>query len=196
MEVVMTMYMTLMPAIIAGILTMVWCKLPILPSLNKPIDGGIHLWDGRRLFGDNKTWKGLLGYLIMNVMTALLWGGIIGKSARLLQHNYFYKNMQNHLPYNLLLGILLGLGYALFELPNSFLKRRLDIVPGKTDSGLRKIFFVFMDQADSVVGCALVVWLFYDIGWGIFLLFIVVGAGTHILINILLYFLHLRKNMF
>ena len=37
--------------------------------------------------------------------------------------------------YNLLIGALLGLFYALFELPNSFLKRRLDIKPGKTIKG-------------------------------------------------------------
>ena len=58
------------------------------------------------------------------------------------------------------------------------------------------MFFVILDQADSVFGVALVVWFFYPIGIGIYLLYILVGTVTHLLINMLLYFLHLRKNMF
>ena len=92
--------------------------------------------------------------------------------------------------------MLLGLGYSLFELPNSFLKRRLDITPGKSVSGFWKVFFIFLDQADSVFGVALVVWLFYPLGIGLYLLYVLVGAGTHLLLNMMLYFMHLRKNMF
>ena len=66
--------------------------------------------------------------------------------------------------YNILIGFLLGLGYSLFELPNSFIKRRLDIKPGKTTNGFKKMFFIFLDQADSVFGVCLVVCLFYKIG--------------------------------
>jgi len=32
---------------------------------------------------------------------------------------------------NALVGFALGFAYVLFELPNSFIKRRLDIAPGK-----------------------------------------------------------------
>mgnify|MGYP001393277506 CR=1 FL=1 len=93
-------------------------------------------------------------------------------------------------------GVLLGFGYALFELPNSFLKRRLDITPGKTISGGWKAFFIFLDQADSIFGCALVVWLFYDLGIGLYLLYVLIGALTHIIVNMLLYVCKLRKNPF
>ena len=37
-------------------------------------------------------------------------------------------------------ALLLGLGYSLFELPNSFLKRRLGIEEGKTAKGFKKYF--------------------------------------------------------
>lgn len=53
-----------------------------------------------------------------------------------------------------------------------------------------------MDQADSVIGCAFVVWLFYDIGMLRFVKLVVLGAVTHIFVNMLLYLLGLRKNMF
>ena len=189
------MYITLLPTILAGIVVMIWCKLPILPIFAYPIDGGKNFIDGRRIFGDNKTWKGLLGYVLFNMIFTVLWGFIIsGKGAETL--DFFYQHNENSLSYNLMIGILLGLGYSLFELPNSFIKRRLDIRPGKTLTGPTKAFFVFLDQADSLFGVALVVWLFFPLGILLYLAFIVVGAATHLLLNMMLYFMKLRKNMF
>ena len=196
METIIFMYITLIPVILAGILTMIWCKLPILKFLKRPIDGGKCLRDGKRIFGNNKTWTGLCGYLITNILVFILWGLISQKSDYLQMHNYFYSYYNNIPSFNLLIGLLSGLAYALFELPNSFLKRRLDIRPGKSISGGWKVFFIFMDQADSVIGCALVVWMFHDIGLLTFIAFVLVGAITHMVLNMLLYILHLRKNMF
>ena len=42
---------------------MIWCKLPILNRLKTPIDLGKNFVDGKRIFGDNKTYKGLVGYV-------------------------------------------------------------------------------------------------------------------------------------
>ena len=137
----------------------------------------------------------MLGYILFNTLFSVLWGfACQGKALRDL--NFFYQYHENTIPFNLLIGVLLGLGYSLFELPNSFLKRRLDITPGKSISGFWKVFFIFLDQADSVFGVALVVWLFYPLGIGLYLLYVLVGAGTHLLLNMMLYFMHLRKNMF
>ena len=189
------MYVTLIPTVLAGIFVMLWCKLPILKAIAKPIDFGKNFADGRRIFGDNKTWKGMLGYILFNTLFSVLWGfACQGKALHDL--NFFYQYHENTIPFNLLIGVLLGLGYSLFELPNSFLKRRLDITPGKSISGFWKVFFIFLDQADSVFGVALVVWLFYPLGIGLYLLYVLVGAGTHLLLNMMLYFMHLRKNMF
>ena len=105
-------------------------------------------------------------------------------------------NNENTILFNLMLGILLGLGYALSELPNSFLKRRLDIEPGKTISGFKKIFFIFLVQADSVFGCTLVVAMFYPMSIVFYLMYVLVGSATHLIMNMLLYFMKLRKNMF
>ena len=189
------MYITLAPTILAGIFNMIWVKLPVLNALKKPVDGCHTLGDGRRIFGDNKTWKGIAGYLILNALFAVLWG-LLCSQTDLNRLNLFYISRGNTVPYNLLIGVLLGLGYSLFELPNSFLKRRLDIEPGKTVKGFWKVFFILLDQADSIFGVALVVWLFYDIGILLYLGFVALGAITHLLLNMLLYFAHLRKNMF
>lgn len=195
LKIVLSMYITLMPTLLSGILTMIWCKLPILSFLKHPIDRGKNWIDHKRILGDHKTWYGLVGYLISNIIITILWGKLVREYIFLQEHNYFYMEYQNTVIYNFFIGILLGLAYSLFELPNSFIKRRFDIVPGKSGGGRAKVFFIFLDQADSIIGCTLVVWLMYDIGLKLFLGFIVLGAFTHIVVNILLYFLKLRKNI-
>ena len=190
---IVKMYMTLLGPILAGVVNSIFCKLNILNSLKKPLDFNKKI-KGKRIFGDNKTWKGLLGYIFFNIIFMVL-VGIIYKATNIEHLNFFYINHKNTLTYNILVGALLGLFYALFELPNSFMKRRLDIKPGKTIKGPKKYFFIFLDQADSVFGVALVVWMFYPIGIKVYLLYIFVGAVTHLLINMLLYLLHLRKNL-
>lgn len=189
------MYVTLGPVILAGIFNMIFCKLKVLKFMQVPMDGGRVLSDGNRVLGDNKTWKGFLGYLIFGTVFTVIWGFAI-RNTSLNSLDFFYMNNENTLTFNLIVGVLLGFAYALFELPNSFIKRRLGITPGKPATGLKKAIFVFVDQADSIFGCALVVWLFYDLGILRYLGFVVVGAVTHIIFNMLLYFAHLRKNMF
>lgn len=192
---ILIMYITLFPPILSGILNMIWCKTNILKILSYPMDFNKDFIDKKRIFGDHKTWKGFIGYIVLNIITAIIWG-IICNKVSLNNMNYFYMNHSNTILFNLEIGILLGLGYSLFELPNSFIKRRLNIKEGKTITGFKKVFFIFLDQADSVFGCCLVVWLFHDLGIIKYLIYVLLGAGTHIVFNMLLYFAHLRKNMF
>ena len=46
----------------------------------------------------------------------------------------------------------------LSELPNSFLKRQLDIAPGAPGGGPAMLFFYVADQVDFLLGAWLVVW--------------------------------------
>ncbi len=196
MIIISKMYITLMPVIFAGVLNMVWCKLSVLNVLRKPIDGARCLSDGRRIFGDNKTWKGFFGMVMLGVTCSLLWGFLCDTSGYLLAHNFIYENYDNTPLYNLVIGALLGLAYAVFELPNSFIKRRFSITPGKTSKGFFKALFIFFDQADSIFGCVLVICLVYPMPLWMYFLYVFVGAITHVVINVLLYFSRLRKNMF
>ena len=97
----------------------------------------------------------------------------------------------------------LAIGAGINNLPTVIWIARLVSVPlavylGRLwkNKGFWKVFFIFLDQADSIFGVALVVWLFYDIGILLYLGFVAVGAVTHLILNMLLYFAHLRKNMF
>ena len=191
------MYITLLPVILAGIMNMVWCKIKVCDFLKKPIDFEKSFIDGKRILGENKTFKGFIGMIIFGILFSVLWGIILKSSASLSTYNYFYRNYDNTILYNTLTGALMGVSYALCELPNSFIKRRFDITPGKNDiNGFRKIFFIFFDQADSILGCVLVVCIFFPLPVWYYFVYVLVGALTHIILNVLLYLCHLRKNMF
>jgi hypothetical protein len=58
--------------------------------------------------------------------------------------------------YGYVIGILLGLGMTLGELPNSFVKRQLEIPPGKRKKGLLGVAFFLFDQVDLTIG----IWVF------------------------------------
>ena len=191
----MRTHATLGSAILAGILNMIWCKANFLKPLQKPIDFSKKFKDGKRIFGDNKTWKGFLGYILLNSLSMLALGFLFN-ACNWNDFSYIWQNHANEPIFNLWCGALIGLAYAAFELPNSFLKRRLDIKPGKTANGWKRVLFVILDQADSIFGICLVVCLFYHMSVPFYFLYILIGTTTHIILNMLLYFAHLRKNMF
>lgn len=193
MTTIVSLYISLLPVILTGVLTMIWCKTDLLPALAIPIDGGLCLSDGKRLFGKNKTWKGFLGYLVLGMFSAVGWGMICGK-FQLEPYNYFYFKHSNTLWFNLQIGFWLGLAYATFELPNSFIKRRFAIKEGKNTKGSKWLFFLLLDQTDSLFGCGLVLWYFYPLGWTGYLAVILLGALTHLGVNEGLYQLKLREN--
>lgn len=194
--VVVSMYITLMPVIFAGILTMVWCKLPVFQFAAKPMDGGLVFSDGRRLFGENKTWKGLFGYLLWGAVSGILWGIICHNVPFLEQNNFLYTNYPNQFSYNLMIGLAFGAAYALCELPNSFLKRRVGIQPGKPAGNNMSWLFFLLDQTDSLFGCVWILALVYPMSISFYCFFVFLGGITHIVINLCLYKLKLRKNLF
>ena len=138
---IVKMYVTLLAPIIAGIVNSIFCKSNTLNFLKKPMDFNKKFIDNKRIFGDHKTWKGFLGYIFFNIIFSILFS-LIWKYTKLEDLNFFYINHTNTLVYNLIIGFLLGVFYAVFELPNSFFKRRLDITPGKTITGKKKILFI------------------------------------------------------
>lgn len=188
-------YVTLAPVILAGILNMAWVKGKALSRLSIPMDGGRKMADGHRVLGDNKTWKGFVGMIVLTALAGVLWGAAL-EGRPLEAMNLYYRVRPNTTGWSALSGAMSGFGYIAFELPNSFLKRRLDIRPGKNPDGLWKPLFIFLDQADSVIGCLIVLRLFHPFSLAFFLTAVAAGAGTHLVLNMLLYLLKLRRNIF
>lgn len=189
---ILKMYVTMVPVILAGILNMLFVKTPLYTQLKRPIDGGRILRDGRRLFGDNKTWAGFSGMILAGALAQLLWGWVCLGIPDLC---YIYSRHENTPLFNLLAGGAMGLAYMLFELPNSFVKRRLDIPCGKTASGVRGAIFFMVDQVDSLFGVGLVFAVLYPMPLWQYFLYILLGAVTHIAVNWILYKTKVRRNL-
>jgi len=170
-------FILLFPLIISGILHMVIVKMDILQSLKKPI----YL----KYFGRNKTYRGLA---VMPFFCLL--GIYLARSLdMLLPLNYQLGfNTKTIIP----LGLLLGVSYILFELPNSFIKRRLGVPEGKPSPRFKEFFFI-LDRVDSGCGCALI----YHFVFGIDLLqsfsAVILGIFIHFIIVYLLFLLKIRK---
>jgi hypothetical protein len=155
MSVLLQLLWLAVPILLSGLVHLVVLKRDLLPALRRaPIDFGATFRD-RRLFGANKTWRGAL----------VMIGGTAAFSALLAQLNAAVLHWPVAVDYAALhpwaWGTLLGTGYILGELPNSFIKRQLDIAPGAMGQGLRGRFFWVVDQLDSLVGiflCVLPVW--------------------------------------
>jgi CDP-2,3-bis-(O-geranylgeranyl)-sn-glycerol synthase len=117
-------------------------RFDLLEPLAKPIDGGRTL-HGKRLLGDNKTWRGAV-VMFAGVETAAL----------LLHRSAAYRR---RLPPAVaraspaLVGALLGLAAVAGELPNSFAKRRLGVASGTRAGGPAGIALSIVDQADFVL---------------------------------------------
>jgi hypothetical protein len=78
------------------------------------------------------------------------------------------------------------------ELPNSFIKRRIGIEPGKRPPR-HAAWFALADQADSAVGCALVYGWALSLAIVTVLILVAIGPAIHLIVNYSLYLMRLRK---
>lgn len=167
---------------LSGWLQTRWIAGQSLESLRIPLDAGLTL-RGRRLFGENKTIRGLVvmipasGLSCMALAVAL--SPFDGAGARLWQldlEGYAY------------LGLIGGLGFMLGELPNSFIKRQLDLPPGGAPAGRTASVACFVaDRLDSVLGLLVAVHLSFGLPAGSWVVVLLAGPIVHWLFNVLLW---------
>jgi CDP-diglyceride synthetase len=179
--------------VIAGAANMVFVKAPFLSGLSRPMDRGIRLHDGKRLFGDNKTWKGFFGMIAITAICLAAAGSLAAKLPDIQRLSLIpFEDFKS--PFTIwFFGGLWGLAYVLAELPNSFLKRRIDIPPGENARGMKGFLCLVLDQADSVIGCVIVLPLFSSITWPDAFLLVVLGSLIHYLTNLGLFVVHLKQ---
>ena len=115
----------------------------LLRGLKRPLDGGRTL-RGRRLLGDNKTWRGAL----------LMCSGVLLATLVLSLWPWWWDRLPDgiHDAGPALYGLLVGLGVVVGELPNSLLKRQLDIAPGSQRGSWSGRALMLLDQGDLVLG--------------------------------------------
>jgi CDP-archaeol synthase len=133
-------------------------KLSWFHHLARPIDRGKRV-RGKPLFGANKTYRGIV---------AVALGTSAGVGFQVFLHYlnvalaYELINYSN--PAVMLIGLAIGGGAMLAELPNSLLKRQLGIPPGTTADGVASsLLFYVLDQVDMLIGIWAVIWPFVDL---------------------------------
>ena len=145
-----------------------------------PIDLGRTFSDGRRIFGDGKTYRGLFGGILSGVFVGLI---EIGAAAAF---------SLDALPLQTYLSItLLATGALLGDLAKSFLKRRLGKERGES--------WFLADQYDLVIGSFLLVlmfdpsWLSGNITLPIAVWIIVMTPLLHRAVNIIGYYIGVKE---
>lgn len=194
MKTILNMYLTLASVIIAGVSNMIFTKTKTYKNKAKPIDRGRCLRDGKRIFGDNKTVIGFISMIMFNIVAQVICG-VIYKTLGIDYSLELYQEFYNIWINNIIIGFMLGFAYMICELPNSFIKRRIDIKPGKTDNGIKGFIFLIIDQIDSLIGVVLVLNIISDISIVKSIMYVILGAFTHISINYILYKLKIRRNI-
>lgn len=162
-------YIVLVPLIVSNVLHMIVIKKDIFNVLTKPISS--------KLFGKNKTWRGFVFVPLVNGFVLYL---LYILNEFQLQHPFF-------------IGCILGFAYMLFELPNSFLKRRLGIQAGEKAAS-KKVLFALIDKTDSAFGVSFVYFLMGNISFQFAVLLFFTSSATHIIISQTLVYLHLKKS--
>ena len=128
---------------IAGVIEAFLWKTSVFQLLNVPIQ--------TQWFGANKKWRGLISLPLAMLVSVYLMSSIENIIPNLTQNAILFSD------FNLVeFGLLVGFVFNLSELPNSFIKRRLDIPPGDESS---KVFYV-VDHIDSTYG-VLILWYLY-----------------------------------
>ncbi|WP_416838479.1 CDP-2,3-bis-(O-geranylgeranyl)-sn-glycerol synthase [Haloferax sp. DFSO52] len=174
----------------ALVVTAFWAMLPayvpnnaaVLAGGGRPIDGG-RTWDGRRVLGDGKTWRGTaagtlagtLLALVLNVLEPTL-SGLVGFS----------------LPtFPVAAGVGLALGAMLGDIGASFLKRRSGRQRGAAFPGL--------DQLDFVVGALVLgyvaapAWFTATFTLPVLVIVLVMTPVLHVVTNVGAYLLGLKN---
>ena len=162
----------LLPTLIAGIIHhFIIIKNNYLSFAAVPIDMGAKL-SGKPLLGRKKTWRGIL---TMTVLTSVFTPFIFVLFAPSVLLNHFIS------------GAVIGLFYALGELPNSFLKRRFDIPESTCGKGKIGALFKIIDHFDSVTAASLSLFIVYSPSVELIVYLIATGAGLHYVLDIILH---------
>jgi len=175
------------PAGLAAILHMVAVKLDLFPALKMPLDAQ-HTYRGKRIFGQNKTWRGVVLMVVFSIAGTYFLQFLTGISPTIQSNNILDFNKNSAIFY----GVLFGLAYTLGELPNSFIKRQKGIEEGKRGPFIH----ILIDQADSPIACLIVLWAFTRMDVNFFIAGCFFYLLLHLFFNVLLFLLGIRKNPF
>ncbi len=170
-----------LPAGLANASPVIANKIPVLRKWNLPLDFGAK-FRGKRVFGDSKTWRGLLVGIIVATITLSLqvwafnnfgWAQDIA-----ININYFILPVY-------VLGPLFAIGALGGDAIESFVKRQRGIKPGQS-------WFPF-DQLDYIIGGLIASFIVIELTMQEYLAIIVVWFAVHLIAVYIGYVLGIRQ---
>jgi len=138
---------------------------PVLAGGGTKMDFGKNFFDGKRVFGNNKTFRGFFFGLAIGIL--------VGSMDALTFH------------FPILFIVLIPLGALLGDLAGAFLKRRIGIAPG----GLLPI----VDQVDFVIGAIAFSIPLSIVSWQLAVTVLIITPPIHLFTNFLAYKMRLKR---
>ena len=145
-------------------------KIPLLNEWKTPIDLG-RTYKGTRIFGKNKTFRGLLCGVILASLTAFL-----------IYHLFSVPYSQTVFVAG---GAAMGFGALLGDAVESFFKRRAGVAPGNA-------WFPF-DQLDYIIGGLIISYPILTPSLATIVRVIVLYFGLHLLVSYIGYLLGFKE---
>ncbi len=164
-----------------------------------PIDGGRRFSDGKRIFGNGKTWQGLfggiitgtlVGILLLVISTFTIWPFVQKQVAEfpgmaLADLPYLGQFFAPIFLFGFLRVLLISVGAPLGDLIGSFIKRRLNLERGAPAP--------IIDQLDFLLGAIFLAYIIFPLRWMYIVFALLVTLLLHILANTLAYKLGYSK---
>ena len=175
--------------VLAGVLHSLWMKHRFSQTLAIPLDGG-RMFRGRPIFGENKT---LRGFVIMIPAAAIAFGAIAALIS--FPDGVAPATLWQLTPTGYAaLGAWAGFGFMAGELPNSFIKRQLGILPGRAPaSRLTRAICFTVDHVDSIIGMLAAVTVAVNTPWTTWLCVLILGPSIHLLFSWWLFRLGVKR---
>ena len=171
---------------LSGVAQTAWFAAPMSRAFAVPLDGGLRV-RGRRLFGDNKTTR---GFVIMVPATA----GAFALLAALAGDRMAVGLWDLPTPTYAFLGAWAAMGFMAGELPNSFMKRQLDISPGEAPRSFTWTAVQFVgDRLDSGLGMLAAISLVVPTSLGTWGYVLLIGPAIHWSFSFALFRLGLKR---
>jgi CDP-2,3-bis-(O-geranylgeranyl)-sn-glycerol synthase len=159
-------------------------KIPFLVSFKTPLDLGL-FFRGKRIFGDNKSIRGLISGIFMGIVCGLLQFGFASQFQS-------FANITSIVDYTdisiLFYTATIGAGVILGDAFESFFKRQLDIAPGEN--------WIPFDQLDFILGALCVSFFFYTLSIPQYLIVLMLALFLHPTFNIISWLLGFQEKPF
>ena len=169
--------------VLAGLAHSAWLRTPASRRLLIPLDGGAR-FRGRRVFGENKTVRGFVVIVPAAAIAFAMLHALVARTVPSFAADLWHLGTGSYAA----LGALAGMGFMLGELPNSFVKRQLDVAPGMAPPSRAGTAITFVvDRVDSIVGMLIVLSLAAPTPWMTWVYVLLIGPGIHLAFSALLF---------